>query len=192
VEIDEEVGNYAVADQRKGLANITMKWAAGDEYVYFLLTEQGATNLYRITPDGAYERIVGGNSVTFEYSPAVGGKVAYGQANPANPGELYLWQNGAPQPLSDFNPWLRDHRLSMCTAPCSRGISTMRCKCTPTPDSSGMRGTSGVVVALTGKLDEEKHLEPLQRQSLNDAEVTGDEPVCRLLQYQAVSCNFGC
>ncbi|MBK9747643.1 MAG: S9 family peptidase [Chloroflexi bacterium] len=111
-DLDEEVGNYAVADQRKGLANITMKWAPGDAYIYFLLTEQGATNLFRITPAGEYERIVGGNSVTFEYSPAVGGTVAYGQANPANPGELYLWHNGATQQLSDFNPWLRDHYLS--------------------------------------------------------------------------------
>lgn len=111
-DIDEEVGNYAVADQRKGLANITLKWAQGDPYIYFLLTEKGATNLFRIDTAGSYERIVSGASVTFEYSPAVGGKVAYGQANPLNPGELYLWDNGAVQQLSDFNPWLRDHRLS--------------------------------------------------------------------------------
>jgi dipeptidyl aminopeptidase/acylaminoacyl peptidase len=111
-DIDEEVGNYAVADQRKGLANVTVKWAPGDTYIHFLLTEQGATNLYRIDTSGTYERIVGGNRVTFEYSPAPGGKVAFGQANPANPGELYLWDNGAVQGLSDFNPWLRDHRLA--------------------------------------------------------------------------------
>ncbi|WP_343422257.1 hypothetical protein [Candidatus Flexifilum breve] len=103
-DLDEEVGNYAVADQRKGLANITMKWAPGDAYIYFLLTEQGATNLFRITPAGEYERIVGGSSVTFEYSPAVGGTVAYGQANPANPGELYLWHNGAVAAALRFQP----------------------------------------------------------------------------------------
>lgn len=111
-DIDEEVGNYAVADQRKGLANVTVKWAAGDQYIYFLLTEKGATNLYRIDTSGAYERIVSGNSVTFEYSPAPGGLVAFGQANPANPGELYLWDSSAVQQLSDFNPWLRDLRLA--------------------------------------------------------------------------------
>ncbi len=111
-DIDEEVGNYAVADQRKGLANITLKWAAGDPYIYFLMTEKGATNLFRIDTSGNYERIVGGASVTFEYSPTVGGVVAYGQANPSNPGELFLWQEGASNLLSDFNPWLRDHRLS--------------------------------------------------------------------------------
>lgn len=111
-DIDEEVGNYAVADQRKGLANITLKWAPGDPFIYFLLTEKGATNLYRIQTNGQYERIVSGASVTFEYSPAAGGKVAYGQANPLNPGELFLWINGETQQLSDFNPWLRDHRLS--------------------------------------------------------------------------------
>ena len=111
-DIDEEVGNYAVADQRKGLANVTMKWAAGDTWVYFLLTEQGATNLYRINTVGDYERLVSGESVTFEYSPAVGDKVAYGQADPSNPGELYLWDNGDTTKLTDLNPWLRDHRLA--------------------------------------------------------------------------------
>jgi dipeptidyl aminopeptidase/acylaminoacyl peptidase len=58
----DEVGNYAVADQRKGLANVTVKWAAGDKYVYFLLTEKGTTNLYRIDTDGRYEKLVSGNS----------------------------------------------------------------------------------------------------------------------------------
>jgi len=111
-DIDDEVGNYAVADQRKGLANITVKWATGDDWIYFLLTEQGATNLYRINTAGEYERIVSGESVTFEYSPAAGGLCAYGQADPANPGELYLWRNGQTRRLSDFNPWLRDIRLS--------------------------------------------------------------------------------
>ncbi len=111
-DIDEEVGNYAVADQRKGLANVTMKWATGDPWIYFLLTEQGATNLYRINTDGKYEKIVGSESVTFEYSPAVGGKVAYGQADPTNPGELYIWDNGESTQLTNLNPWLRDHQLA--------------------------------------------------------------------------------
>lgn len=111
-DIDEEVGNYAVADQRKGLANVTMKWAVGDDWIYFLLTEQGATNLYRINTSGDYEKLVSGDSVTFEYSPAVGGKVAYGQADPSNPGELFFWDNENTQKLTDLNPWLRDHHLA--------------------------------------------------------------------------------
>lgn len=111
-DIDEEVGNYAVADQRKGLANVTVKWTFGDPYIHFLMTEKGATNLYRIDTSGQYERIVSGDSVTFEYSPAANGVVAFGQANPANPGELYLWEDGEITQMSDFNPWLRDHRLS--------------------------------------------------------------------------------
>jgi dipeptidyl aminopeptidase/acylaminoacyl peptidase len=111
-DIDDEVGNYAVADQRKGLANVTVKWAAGDRYVYFLLTEQGATNLYRINTAGQYERLISGDSVTFEYSPAVGDMAAFGQADPASPGELYVWRHGAIHRLTDLNPWLRDVRLS--------------------------------------------------------------------------------
>lgn len=112
-DIDEEVGNYAVADQRKGLSNVTVKWATGDTNIYFLLTERGATGLYRIDTAGKYERLVGGESVTFEFSPAQGGIVAFGQADPTNPGELYIWKNGATEKLTDLNPWLRDHRLSM-------------------------------------------------------------------------------
>ena len=112
-DIDEEVGNYAVADQRIGLSNVTMKWADGDEWIYFLLTEQGATNLYRINVNGDYEKLVGGDSVTFEYSPAAGGAVAYGQADPSHPGELYIRKNGESRKLTNLNPWLRDHRLSV-------------------------------------------------------------------------------
>lgn len=112
-DIDDEVGNYAVADQRKSLSNVTVKWAPGDKWIYFLLTEQGATNLYRINTAGEYTKLVGGDSVTFEYSPAAGDIAAYGQANPLNPGELFVWQNGSSRQLTDLNPWLRDHKLSM-------------------------------------------------------------------------------
>ena len=111
-DIDEEVGNYAVADQRVGLSNVTMKWAPGDDWIYFLMTEQGAVNLFRINTDGEYHRLVSGDSVTFEYSPAVGGAVAYGQANPTNPGELYIWHEGETRLLTNLNPWLRDHALA--------------------------------------------------------------------------------
>ncbi len=111
-DIDEEVGNYGVSDQRKGLSNVTMKWSPGDKWIYFLMTEEGASNLYRINRTGDYEKVLGGDSITFEYSPAKGGMAAYGQADPANPGELYIWQNGESRKLSNLNPWLRDHELA--------------------------------------------------------------------------------
>ncbi len=111
-DIDEEVGNYSVADQRVSLSNVTMKWVPGDEWIYFLLTEQGAANLYRINTGGEYERLISGESITFEYSPAAGSIAAYGQSNPANPGELYIWRNGESRKLTNLNPWLRDLQLS--------------------------------------------------------------------------------
>ena len=89
-----------------------MKWAPGDEWIYFLLTEQGAANLFRINTDGEYERLISGECITFEYAPALDGVVAFGQSNPANPGDLYIWRNGATQKLTDLNRWLRDHKLS--------------------------------------------------------------------------------
>ena len=111
-DIDEEVGNYAVADQRAGLANVTVKWAPGDPYIHFLMTQKGATNLYRIDTSGHYECLVSGDSVTFDYSPAAGEVVAYGQADPSNPGELYIWRGGSVERLTDLNPWLRDVALA--------------------------------------------------------------------------------
>ena len=111
-DIDEEVGNYGVADQRASLTNVTMKWAPGEDWIYFLMTEQGAANLYRIDAAGEYERLVSGDCMTFEYSPSADGIVAYGQSDPGNPGDLYVWDNGSSRRLTNLNPWLRDHELA--------------------------------------------------------------------------------
>ena len=111
-ELDAEVGNYGVADQRPGLGNVTVKWAPDDDRFYFLLTERGAANLWRGDVSGRSERLVSGESTVFQYSPAAGDLVAYGQADPASPGELYLWRAGRSERLTDLNPWLRDIRLS--------------------------------------------------------------------------------
>jgi dipeptidyl aminopeptidase/acylaminoacyl peptidase len=111
-DLDQEVGNYAASDSRKGLANVTVKWAPGDPWIHFLLTERGASNLHRVRLDGAHERIVAGESVTFEYSPAAGDVVAFGQADPSSPGELFVWRGGEVERLTDLNPWLRDRDLA--------------------------------------------------------------------------------
>ena len=112
-ELDQEIGNYAVSDSRKGLSNITVRWPKDDSWIYFLLTEQGATHLYRINIEGKYERLIDGPTITFEYSPASGEKVAYGQSNPTNPGELYIWNKGKTKRLTALNPWLSDRWLSV-------------------------------------------------------------------------------
>ena len=121
-DLDEEVGNYAVADQRKGLTNITVKWAHGDPWIYYLLTEQGATNLYRLNTRGETEQLAAGDRVTFEYSPAKGDVVAYGQADPSSPGDIYLWRAGQVEKLTDLNPWLSDHILAMPEAYWYEGV----------------------------------------------------------------------
>ena len=111
-DLDQEIGNYAVSDSRKGLSNITVKWPHGDPWVYFLVTEQGATHLYRTDVEANLQRVTEGPSITFEYSPAAGGRVAYGQSDPSNPGELYVVDAGEHRRLTDLNPWLNDHLLS--------------------------------------------------------------------------------
>ena len=111
--LDQEVGNYAVSDSRKGLSNITVKWAFGDRWVYYLLTERGATHLYRVDLEGALECVVDGPCVAFEFSPGVGDRVAFGRSDPSSPGELFVWEGGVSRCLTSLNPWLRDHRLSV-------------------------------------------------------------------------------
>ncbi|MGQ9583857.1 MAG: S9 family peptidase [Anaerolineae bacterium] len=111
-ELDQTVGNYAVADQRPGLANITVKWPSGRGKIYFLLTEQGATHLYSVTERGEWRQEVGGKCVIFEYSPSETGIVAYGQADPRHNGELYVLAGEESRQLTDLNPWLRSRLLS--------------------------------------------------------------------------------
>jgi len=111
-ELDQEVGNYAVADQRKGLSNITLKWPAGDRWIYFLLTEQGATHLCRVDTAGTVERIVAGPCVVFEYSPAAGDVVAFGRADPLNPGDVWIWRGGQSERITTLNAWLGDCLLA--------------------------------------------------------------------------------
>lgn len=111
-QLDQEVGNYAISDQRKGLSNITVRWPAGDPWIYFLLTAQGATHLYRVSPEGACEALVAEPAVVFEYGPAAGGRVLYGKADPRNPGDIYLLEGGASRRLTALNSWLGDRWLA--------------------------------------------------------------------------------
>ena len=111
-DLDQTVGNYAVADQRPGLANVTVKWPGGKEAIYFLLTEQGATHLYSVTEEGEWRQEVGGKCVVFEFSPSETGIVAYGQASPRGNGELYVLAGGESRRLTGLNPWLRSRLLS--------------------------------------------------------------------------------
>jgi len=112
-EVDQEVGNYAVSDSRKGLSNITVKWPAGGAWIYYLITERGATHLYRVGLDGMYERLDEGPHVTFEYAPSSSGRVAVGRSDPGSPGDLYVREEeGTERRLTSLNPWLADHALS--------------------------------------------------------------------------------
>ncbi|MGQ9569129.1 MAG: S9 family peptidase [Anaerolineae bacterium] len=111
--LDQTVGNYAVADQRPGLTNITVKWPGGRGRIYFLLTEEGATHLYSVGEGGDWRQEVGGKAVVFEYAPSQEGLVAFGKADPTHPGELYVLRDGETHRLTDLNPWLRFRKLSL-------------------------------------------------------------------------------
>ncbi|NLE61078.1 MAG: S9 family peptidase, partial [Planctomycetes bacterium] len=110
--LDQEVGNYAVADQRAGLVNVTVRWPDGRGPIYFLITEQGATHLYTADECGDCRLQVGGQNIVFAYSADSAGTIAYGLSNPANPGELYVRTSGQAGRLTDLNPWLAHRRLS--------------------------------------------------------------------------------
>ena len=111
-ELDQEVGNYAVADQRAGLVNVTVKWPDGRGRMYFLLTEQGATHLYSASEDGECRLEVGGHCIVFEYSACADGAMAYGMSNPSSPGELYTLRDGVTEQHTDLNSWLSFRKLS--------------------------------------------------------------------------------
>ena len=111
-DLDQEVGNYAASDSRIGLSNITVKWPRGDRWIYFLLTVEGTAQLCRIDSEGTFERLVAGPVVAFDYSPAAGDVVAYGEANPLNPGDLFVWTSEGSRRLTALNPWLGDHALA--------------------------------------------------------------------------------
>jgi dipeptidyl aminopeptidase/acylaminoacyl peptidase len=111
-DLDQTVGNYAVADQRAGLTNVTVRWPGGDGDIYFLLTDAGATYLYAVSPNSAPNRLVGGEGVVFEYAPTHAGRVLYGQANPCSIGELYLRDGSQTVQLTHLNPWLGSYDLA--------------------------------------------------------------------------------
>ncbi len=120
--VDQTIGNYAVADQRAGLTTVTVDWPSGEGPLTFLLTEAGAVNLCQVLPGGSVNRLTQGDQVTFAFSAASQGVVAYGQATPENPGDLFLWHKGAAARLTDLNPWLRDHILAVPKSYTYRGL----------------------------------------------------------------------
>ncbi len=109
--LDEEIGNYAVSDSRAGLSNITLKWTTGSEWIYFLLTLKGATQLCRVNTQQKMEVVESGECVVFDYSPSQN-SVAFGKATPLNPGELFIKQDCEVMRLTRLNPWLRDHLIA--------------------------------------------------------------------------------
>ena len=110
-DLDEEIGNYAVSDSRAGLSNITLKWPQGSGWIYFLLTVKGATQLCRVNAQQTLEVVEEGQCVVFDYSPAKD-RVAFGKADPTNPGELYFKQAGEAKRVTRLNPWLGDHLMA--------------------------------------------------------------------------------
>ncbi|MEM7798602.1 MAG: S9 family peptidase [Chloroflexota bacterium] len=117
--LDQTVGNYAVSDQRVGLSNVTVQWPAGTGPIYFLLTDQGATHLYRVGQSSPPEPVVGGDGVVFSFAAAQTEHIAYGQASPRSIGELYLRHpdgEAARSPITALNPWLETRTLSRPTA----------------------------------------------------------------------------
>ena len=109
--LDQEVGNYAASDTRVALSNITVKWPAGDPWIYFLLTVEGATHFCRINTTGTFETIASGQGVVFDYSPRAGDAAVYGWADPTNPGDLFEWTSEETKRLTALNPWLQDRKL---------------------------------------------------------------------------------
>lgn len=81
---------------------------------------------------GEWERVVAGKAVVFGLSPSADGtRIAYGSANPAQIGDLCLWEAaGATTQLTSLNPWLQSRTLPYR-------------KSTGTPASAASQSTAG-------------------------------------------------
>jgi len=98
------IGNYAVADQRKGLTNHTVRWPAGSNEAQFLLTEQGGVNLYSVDVDsGRRTRLAGDHSIVFEFS-GTADRMLFGESTTTNPGDLWLVAGDTKRRLTNLNP----------------------------------------------------------------------------------------
>lgn len=110
--LDQTVGNYAISDQRSGLSDVAVTWPEGHGDIYFLLTEQGATALYRVSESGNPASVVQGPFVVFGYGTTSQGRIIYGMADPTNVGDLYMQEDDCTERLTHLNPWLASRVLA--------------------------------------------------------------------------------
>ncbi|RLE51957.1 MAG: S9 family peptidase [Candidatus Methanomethylicota archaeon] len=77
------------------------------EHIYFLVNEEGRSNLYRVNLSGEIECILKGEFAIYNFSIAKkSNRIALLKVDAKTPPEIYLYENGGIRKFTHFNDWL--------------------------------------------------------------------------------------
>ena len=99
-----DVSNSMNCDVRGPGKGRLLQWGK-DGYIYFLATDGGTVHLYRASPDGEVELVIGGDCVIDEYSLG-DNAIFYIKMTSTQPPELWVLEEGEEKKLTSFNDFL--------------------------------------------------------------------------------------
>ncbi|KNE21900.1 S9 family peptidase [Virgibacillus pantothenticus] len=108
---DVELGDAMIGDTRLGESESGPIWNEDSSKIFFIATDQGATEFHAASIDGGNEVIYKQNNHIFGFSyDKYSNSFILGMSRPTNPGEFYLLQeDGTLEPMTDNNrTFLRD------------------------------------------------------------------------------------
>ncbi|HKW72404.1 MAG TPA: prolyl oligopeptidase family serine peptidase, partial [Candidatus Dormibacteraeota bacterium] len=104
--VDQAVNDSVINDMRSGHA-IRICWTAQGDRIYFLASGPGVTGIQSVDLEGNVRVEATGHRRIYDFDIA-NGVLAYCASDATNPGELYMFTNGAEARITDLNPWLHD------------------------------------------------------------------------------------
>jgi dipeptidyl aminopeptidase/acylaminoacyl peptidase len=82
-----------------------------DQYIYFLVSDEGRVNIYRVHHRGGeVEKVIYGDFSIANFSVAKE-VIAFSRVSPTEPTEIWVKEGDNVTPLTKFNDWIRDYRL---------------------------------------------------------------------------------
>ncbi|HKW58382.1 MAG TPA: S9 family peptidase, partial [Candidatus Dormibacteraeota bacterium] len=104
--IDQAVNDSVINDMRSGHA-VRICWSAEGDRIYFLASGPGVTGIQSVDLEGNVRVEATGHRRIYDFDIA-NEVLAYCASDATNPGELYMFTNGAEARVTDLNPWLHD------------------------------------------------------------------------------------
>lgn len=89
--LDRSVGDATAGDTAAG-SNPGLVWSPGNDSIYFQLSDQGSTHVYRVAANGGdASLVIGGTRRVLDFSlSADGGRMAYVAGDTVNPCDVYV------------------------------------------------------------------------------------------------------